>query len=195
MGHQELITSLQKEAGDKISLIRDEAERAIQKIKTELSDRIRQLKEEYRKKEAAEISEHEENIRSEAAQSMRGIRLSSEKRLSDRLLPLARSCLHTLRDKHYRSIFASLVKELPRGTWSEISVNPEDTALAREHFPDSQVHGNSGITGGFVAVLEKGNVCVTNTFEKRLERAWEDVLPLIMRDACKGVKDNEHPVE
>lgn len=195
MGHKELIASLQKESGDKISLIREEAEKEIQKIKTELSGRVRQLKEEYRRKEAAEISEHEENIRSEAAQSMRGIRLSSEKRLSDRLLPLALSCLHTLRDEHYRTVFASLVKELPHGTWSEVSVNPEDAALAREHFPDSQVHGDSRIIGGFVAVLEKGKISVTNTFEKRLERAWEDVLPLIMRDAYEGVKDNEHPVE
>jgi vacuolar-type H+-ATPase subunit E/Vma4 len=195
MGHQELIASLQKEAGDKISLIREETEKAIEKIKTELSGRIGQLKEEYRKKEAADISEHEENIGLEAAQSMRGIRLSSEKRLSNRLLLLARSCLHTLRDEHYRTVFASLVKELPHGTWSEANVNPEDMALAREHFPDSEVHGDIRIIGGFVAVLEKGKICVTNTFEKRLERAWEDVLPLIMRDAYEGVKDNEHPVE
>ncbi|TNF56521.1 hypothetical protein EP227_00645 [bacterium] len=189
MGHQELITSLQKDAGDKISHIREEAEETIQKIKTELSEKIGQLKEEYARRESAEINEIEGDLRSEAAQSMRGIRLSSEKRLSDRLLPIARSCLNTLRDKHYKSVFASLVKELPPSAWNEVRVNPEDMDLAREHFPHAQVHGDSGITGGFVAVLEKGNICVTNTFEKRLERGWEDMLPLVMGDVYEGGND------
>lgn len=189
MGQKELITSLQKEAGDKISHIREEAEEAMQKIKTELSEKIGQLKEEYAMRESAEFNNIEENLRSEAAQIIRGIRLSSEKRLSDRLLPLARLCLHTLRDKHYRTVFASLVKELPPSSWSEVRVNPEDMHLAREHFPHAQVHSDSGITGGFVAVLEKGNICVTNTFEKRLERGWEDMLPLVMGDIYEGVND------
>jgi vacuolar-type H+-ATPase subunit E/Vma4 len=30
-------------------------------------------------------------------------------------------------------------------------------------------------------------ICILNSFEKRLERAWEDLLPLLIREAYKEV--------
>jgi vacuolar-type H+-ATPase subunit E/Vma4 len=38
------------------------------------------------------------------------------------------------------------------------------------------------ITGGLETISTEGEVRVVNTFEKRLERMWEEMLPEIMKE-------------
>ena len=113
---------------------------------------------------------------------MRQNRLLSERALADRLYGLARSSLPTLRNVGYRDMFMSFAQELPRFTWKTIRVNPADEALAREQFPDAEILFDKAITGGLEALSAAGEVKVVNTFEKRLESMWEEMLPEMMRE-------------
>ena len=113
---------------------------------------------------------------------MRRKKLLAERALADRLYGLAQSSLPALRNVGYRDMFVSFAQELPRFAWKTIRVNPGDGALAREQFPGAEVQFDKTITGGLEAISDGGEVRVVNTFEKRLERTWEEMLPEIMKE-------------
>jgi V/A-type H+-transporting ATPase subunit E len=62
-------------------------------------------------------------------------------------------------------------------------VSPQDLALARLHFPGAEIQGDPAIGGGFAATGDGGSYQVVNTLERRLERVWPLVLPLLLREA------------
>lgn len=190
MGHRELIDSLRKEGEESINRlwagVKDEAE----KINAEASRRITELREEFDRDLEIAVIKEEESILSEARNRARIIMLSLEQSLSERLFPLAVSCLGDLRTARYRDVFTSIAGELPDAEWEDIRVNPEDEGIARELFPDTRIVPDSNISGGLEAVRSNGKICITNTFEKRLEKAWQDILPLLIKDICKEGEDN-----
>jgi vacuolar-type H+-ATPase subunit E/Vma4 len=185
MGYQELIASLRKEGEEKIKTIRAETEAEAEKIKAEAAGKIEQLREDFRKGETKLIRDQEKGVLSAAENQVRIIRLTAEKSLSDRLFKLALSCLHELRTERYESVFSSLVKELPSASWNEVSVNPEDAGMAGAHLPDSRIISDYKITGGLEVFRENRKQHIINTFEKRLERAWEKILPFLIIDTYR----------
>ncbi len=195
MGHEELITSLRKETEERIAALKERTDKEIQRIRTDLAGKIDTLREEYRAKQELAHIEEEENMRSEAEKTVRRIRLNSEKALADRLLPIAFSCLPSLRDRRYEKVFASLVHELPSRAWSEVWVHADDTNRAKEYFPGARVFVKDTITGGFEVSRDEGKVLIANTFEKRLERAWEDLFPPIMKDCYQEGAGHGNPPE
>ena len=66
-------------------------------------------------------------------------------------------------------------------------VNPEDIELAKAYFPDSEIIPDGNISGGLDVLTGDGRIRVINTFEKRLERAWADMLPELIRDIYKEI--------
>ena len=52
-------------------------------------------------------------------------------------------------------------------------------------FPDAEILFDKAITGGLEAISDGGEVRVVNTFEKRLERMWEEMLPEIMKEVME----------
>jgi V/A-type H+-transporting ATPase subunit E len=187
MGYMELIASLRKAGQDKIRQIWSEVETEAENIRGETSEKLDKIKKDYGKKQDEAVKLQEEEVVSEADKKARIIKLSSEKIISDRLFKVAVSCLHELRNERYKSLFASLVNELPTITWEKVRTNPEDIMMAGEHFPESQIVPDSHITGGFEVFREKGRICINNTLKRRLERAWEDLLPVIIKDIYKEV--------
>jgi V/A-type H+-transporting ATPase subunit E len=185
MGHQELIESLRKDADRKVSNIRNDAEAEINNIRAELIKKIDLLRDACTKKQEASLRELKEQIGSEAYKKVREIRLTAEKNVSDRFFHIALSCLNRLRSENYAQIFSLLADELPSLQWTEVRVSPEDTDMAREHFTGSNISGDRSITGGFEVERGDGTIRVINTFEKRLERAWADMLPMIIRDVYR----------
>jgi vacuolar-type H+-ATPase subunit E/Vma4 len=192
VGHKELIASIQKDARDRISAIRNEAESEMDKIRKELSAKIDRLREEHGKLQEESMKILEERAESGRERLIRGIRLSAEKSAADRLFPLALSCLQELRDEQYKDTFHSLAEELPSLQWNQVRVNDKDRDAARACFPESPIQGDNSITGGMVVALDGMKISISNTFEKRLARAWEEILPPIMRDVYKEVSNNEH---
>jgi V/A-type H+-transporting ATPase subunit E len=183
MNYEELIESLWKEAEKKIeTMIRetDEEESKIEKETLLALGRIRNDGQHYSTSESAKRTEE---IVAEAEKDARRISIEANVMLAERLYKISSASLPGLRKQGYEGIFRNLVAELPTLPWKTVRVNPEDSGIAGEHFPGAEIVTNKLITGGLDAVTEVGKVQVINTFDKRLERAWEDIIP----DLLKGV--------
>lgn len=179
MGCQELIDSLYRAADERTRLIWQEAEKDALKIREANREKIMRMREDSLKHGVSR--EEADRIIALASSEARSIALSSEKKLSERLFKLALSNLHALRKEKYRDIFASLVNELPPLSWEEVTVNPADRDIAEELFPGAKIFTDAGITGGFDAIVGNGRIRVINTFEKRLERAWTEIIPALIK--------------
>lgn len=182
MGYRELIDSLRKETDDKVRQLWSEAEAEAEKIRADVQTRSAHLREAYQKDLAQAVREREESVLKEVEGRVRIMKLSDEKALSERLFPIALSCLHELRSERYHDLFTALVKDLPPVQPDEVRVHPEDVQVAGEHFPHSRIVSDKRISGGMEIIMQGGTICIDNTFEKRLERSWEDLLPFIIRD-------------
>jgi len=182
MGCKELIGSLRAAGDEKLKAILVEAEQEAERIRADTARRIETLQEQHAMKHAAEAAKLSESLMAEANRTVRAIGLRTERDLAERLYAAARASLHTLRNAGYRDVFTGFARELPRFTWKTVRVNPGDVALAREQFPGADVLAEPGIIGGLEAESEGDHVRVVNTFEKRLERMWEEMLPDIMKE-------------
>lgn len=187
MGYQELIAHLRNEGENKVQLMRKQIEAEADNTRADIAKRIEQIRKEFRERQKRAAKEQEDNILLEAEKRARTLRLSAEKSLSVRLFPLSLSHLHELRNESYTDVLASLVKELPPFSWKEVRVNSADVKTAQKYFPGAQIIPDKNITGGLTVLTEDGKIHAVNTFEKRLERAWEDLSPLLIRDVYKEV--------
>ncbi len=182
MGCKELIEALRREGDEKAQAIWQEAGAEAGKIKTDAAERINRMHEKYSLMQAAAIKDQIDPILSEAKQKADAVRLAAEKDLSVRLYRLAASVLNNLRDEGYPDVFCSLAKELPFCKWEMVKVNTEDEKIAKEYFPDAEIITASSITGGLEVQAKAGKIRISNTLEKRLESAWMEILPGLMRD-------------
>jgi len=185
MGCKELIEALRAAGDERIRAMRAEAEQAAERARAEARLRIAEVREDHARKRSAAAAARAEQYLAEAHGTVRQKRLMAERALADRLYGLARSSLPVLRNVGYKDMFTSFAQELPRFTWKTIRVNPADGALAREHFPDTEILFDKAITGGLEVISDEGQVKVVNTFEKRLERMWEELLPEIMKEVME----------
>ena len=108
--------------------------------------------------------------------------ISGNRLLSDRLYRIACSVLPLLRNQDYQRAFRNLAAEMPPLTWKTVRVNTDDVEEAREHFPEAAIVADPDISGGIDAETENGKIRVINTFNKRLERAWEEIIPNLMKE-------------
>jgi V/A-type H+-transporting ATPase subunit E len=182
VAYPELIDALRKECEEKIRKIWEEAEGEAGKTREEASERLGKMRAEYDRDLSGAVRSRTETVLSEARSAARAVRLTAEKELSARLYRVAQESLPLLRNDRYRDIFESLAGELPQGEWDVVRVRPGDREIARSCFPVSRIQEEEGISGGFEVTSESGRVRIVNTFEKRLERAWAEMLPGIMKD-------------
>jgi vacuolar-type H+-ATPase subunit E/Vma4 len=189
MSCKELIDSLKKAADERVLLMRQEAEREAGAVKADVARRLGQLRDEAKGKEA--VARRDANTRALSAENSRAreVRLLAEKELSARLEAVAVSSLTALRKADYENVFGKMVRELPALAWHTVRVNPGDVSLAGKFFPGAEIVPDENISGGLDASIKDGSIRVINTFEKRLERAWSDMLPLLIRDVYGEVFD------
>lgn len=188
MGYSELIDALEKECEEKIRKIWQEAETGAEGIREETSKRMEKMRREYDHDLSTTIRTGTEALLSEAGSAARAVRLTAEKELSARLYQIARESLSTLRSGRYKDVFESLVRELPPGKWDVVKVRPEDGEVAKGCFSGSEILEESSISGGFEAMTRSGSIRIVNTFEKRLERAWAEMLPETMKDVYETLR-------
>jgi vacuolar-type H+-ATPase subunit E/Vma4 len=193
MGCKELIESLRRAADERIQSVGQEAESEAEKIRSEVSQKIAGIRERYAGIHSSEVRDKTLQILSGANNRARLVRLDTEKALAGRLFSLALSLLHELRKEEYRTVFMALARELPPLPWKTVRVNPGDVDLARECFLGAEIVPDGKITGGMDAATESEKVRVNNTFEKRLGRAWEEMLPGIIRDVYEEVSNHGTP--
>jgi V/A-type H+-transporting ATPase subunit E len=191
MGCEELIESLKKEAGEKVLQIRREAEEEAAQIRTSASLRLEALRLDNASKRS--IEEEVAKVILEAEKRARMISLTAEDKLSARLFSLAASSLYRLRGDGYDDLFGKCVNALPPLPWQTAKVNPADQALAKKFFPKSVIVPDSAITGGVEVEAEEGRMKIINTLDKRLEKAWPQMLPDLLHDIYQKVKGNGTP--
>ncbi len=182
MGDGEFIEALRREGEEKVRTICREAEAEAERIRGDAAGRISLIRENLGRTHSIALKEQTGTIVSEADREARRILLSAEKELSGRLYEAAVKALVRLREDRYPEVFDALAHELPSYHWQVIRVNPADKEKARECFPGSEIISDEGITGGLDVMDKEGNIRVVNTFEKRLENAWIELIPELMKD-------------
>jgi V/A-type H+-transporting ATPase subunit E len=188
MGCKELIESLRRAADERIKLIWKEAEGEADKIRAEVSHRLDQLRENSSRTESLAATAAQVAAVSEANNRSRTNLLTAEKALSDRLFSVALSSLHRLRNSGYQEAFGEMARELPPLAWKTVRVNPADVGLAKSIFTGAEIIPDKTIAGGVDAMTDGGKIRVINTFEKRLERAWVDMLPGLLKETYDAIE-------
>ena len=181
MGNGEFIEALRREGEEKIRTICQEAEAEAERIRGDAAGRISLIRENLGRKHFIALKEQTGAIVLEAERETRMILLSAEKELSDRLYAVTIKALARLREERYPEVFDALAHEIPHYNWQVVRVNPHDEERARECFPGSEIISDESITGGLDVMDREGNIRVVNTFEKRLENAWIEILPELIK--------------
>lgn len=182
MNCEELIESLWQEAEKKIGVIIRETGEEESRINNEALLRINRLREDSQQHCFAASGKRTEEALSEAAKKARLINIAEDLRLAERLYRISHASLHRLRNPDYQTSFRIMAEELPPLDWKTIRVNPEDAVIAREHFPEARIITDDSISGGMDVVTDDDKIRVINTLEKRLEHAWWEILPHILKD-------------
>lgn len=189
MSSKELIESLRRSGDEKIRLLRQEAEQEAEAFQAAASQRMTELRRQYEDRLAAATGEETVHALAEAGNKARAIRLSVEQQLSERLMSISRTLLQQVRNNGYPAVFEKMAAELPSLAWNLVRVHPADVGLARKYFPDAEIIPVESFAGGMDVAIRDGTIRVINTLEKRLERAWNDLLPLMVRDVYREVAD------
>ena len=186
MGCKELIESLRAAASERVDAVWTEASAEADNARAACAQKIGQAKEEAGRFMAARVA----SIRSQALLGSRGkergLRLAADRKLADLLYAIAASRLRLVREREYDALFQALVQELPRFTWTRVKVHPDDVERAKTCFPNAEIDAREEISGGLEVTSDDGLVTVVNTCEKRLERAWESMLPEMIKEATHG---------
>jgi V/A-type H+-transporting ATPase subunit E len=166
--------------------IREEAEAAAARLKEEASARLAQLSGEHAREQERAIEAEERAALAEAERSARRIRLAATQRLVGRLFELALTLLPGLRNAAYPELFARLAGALPPREWETLRVNPADLERAQALFALARIEPDPAISGGLEAWAQGGELQVVDTLEKRLERGWPELLPLLLGEVENG---------
>ena len=187
MNCEELIESLWKEAEKKIGAIIRETGEEESKIEKEALLRISRLREESQRRCSSASRKRTEEVISEAEKKARLVIIAEDLKLSERLYRISHASLRRLRNRGYEVFFKNMAAEIPPHPWKTVRVNPEDVGIARKHFPGAVIITDEGISGGMDVMTGDGKIRVINTLEKRLERAWGDILPRLMKEDYETV--------
>jgi vacuolar-type H+-ATPase subunit E/Vma4 len=190
VGLEELLNTLKKNEQKQIDDIWQAAQNQAEILRTQVAEAITQS-----------TKSHAEQLASACQKSMRSIFLETEIKTREKKLYAYQALdqalrnaailqLPQLREHNYEETFADLVAELPERQWEKIVVNPGDLDLAGKFFAADIVHPDAAISGGLVAVTANGRIIVDNTFEKRLERKWQQILPAIIAELEKRYENS-----
>jgi vacuolar-type H+-ATPase subunit E/Vma4 len=191
MSYRELIDSLRKEGEESVQRVWSEVEAEAENNRAEAARTRETMERHYREVKEKGVREQERELLSRSSENARKIILEAESTFSDRLFTTARELLSTLRNERYEEVFSSLVKELPDTGWDEVRVHPRDLQRAKKYFPNANILPHDSIRGGIEVLKKGGKILVVNTFEKRLIRAWDELLPMILRDVYREISNNE----
>jgi vacuolar-type H+-ATPase subunit E/Vma4 len=183
MDCESLIESLWRDGEKKIQEIEAETKEEVDRIETEISLKITALKENCDKNVFSDSEKRAEDILAEAEQRAALIGISTSRELSVRLYQLARGSLLLLRNERYGDVFTALAAELPSLPWKSVRVNPGDAGIARQCFPGAEIVVDEAISGGMDVMTADGKIRIISTFEKRLERAWEEMISDLLQEA------------
>jgi len=186
MGCKELIESLRTAASERVDAVWSEASAGADAARAASAEKISKARDDADRAIASGAAQIRSQVLLEAQRKERGLRLAADRKLADLLYSIAATQLPLLRESEYTAAFQAMVQELPQFAWGHVKVHPDDVERARAFFPNAKITGAASISGGLEATSDDGQVTVVNTFEKRLERAWEGMLPQMINEAAHG---------
>lgn len=187
MGSEELLAALRSEAEEKTRIIKLDADAEAARLKDEAAARLARLGVTFQQEQARTIAAENSAILAEAGRTARRTRLAAAEKLAERLYKLAHGLLPRLRGQDYPRVFNRLAAELPPLQWEALRVNPMDAELAAHLFPTAEIVPDTAISGGMEALADGGRIRIINTLEKRLERGWPELLPVLIEETTQCV--------
>jgi V/A-type H+-transporting ATPase subunit E len=191
MSYLDLMNALRDKGEEKAATLWLHVEAEAQRIRTEAANQIEATKVDQARAHARTQESITKGIRMEAARSQREMWSAAKSRVAERCYQLARQSLSASRNPDDDGLFRALADELPEEAWEEVRVHPVDRDRAARRFPGARVVTDPDISGGLEVVGRGGRLRIRNTLEKRLERAWPDLLPAIVHEIEGEVKDVE----
>ena len=180
MGLEELLNTLKKNEQKQIDDIWQAAKSEAETLRKQVADATADITKNHADQLASACQKSMRSIFSETEVKAREKKLFAYQAFDQALQNAAIKQLPALREQNYEKVFANLVNELPESQWEKIVVNPADLELAAKFFAANIIHSDSAISGGLIAVTTNGKIIVDNSFEKRLERKWFQILPSII---------------
>ena len=182
MNRESMLEHLRRQGEEAIAELWRAAEAKIEERRAEAGRSSARRREEAEVEGAARRSQSARDVLMAARRQAEEQRNGCRHQLRQRLAALAPPILLSLRDEEYPRTFALLVAELPEQEWIAATVNPDDRELAAAAFPGAAIAIDPLMSGGFTVTGRGGRMRVVNTFEKRLERAWPELLPPLLGD-------------
>lgn len=187
MATEQLLAALRSEGERKAGLVREQAEAAAAHLRGEADTILAQLRRQSDQELAESVQAQERAILAEAERAARLVRLAGAERLAARLFRLALQLLPRLEEGDRAALFARLAAELPPCAWETVRLNPADEAQAAQLFAGARLVPDPSISGGLEVWAQGGRMQVVNTLEKRLERGWWELLPLLLKEVEDSV--------
>jgi hypothetical protein len=184
MAHAALIDAVQLRAAAAVAAIWADARAEAARCREAADRLIAQQREQHDSRLRAVTASARQAATAAAVGRSRVIRNHARTAVADRARAVAIASLPGLRDAAYPGWFGALAGELPVREWQRVTVNPADVALARLQFPGCEVAADAAISGGLIA--EDAALRITNTFERRLDASWPELLPGVMTDVLNA---------
>lgn len=191
MNVEKLKQALLKQAKEQIEKYYSDADKEVEKFRVDKICELEQFKAEYNKKMEKELEKKRTEILADANKKARKMLVLAEDEFAKKVYALALAELASLRDDTYCDCFERLVRELPEYHWEEVTVNHQDVSLAAKFFPDVRINVSNRITGGFEVSAKSGTITVNNTFEKRLERAFSNIIVELLKEVYAVIDKKE----
>ena len=194
MGKDELKKALADEAEERIRALWAVAETEIDGLRGQVALQ----REEQAAKSARQLDKAVAELRTachqQALEEGRRAILEAETDLAERMLGVARTLLPQMIAAKRSTWLKCLAEELPDHPWEEVRVSPADLDQAVELFPGAQVIPEEALAGGVIVTAGGGRLRVDNSLEKRLERRWPEILPMLFAEIRrKAAEDDNTP--
>jgi V/A-type H+-transporting ATPase subunit E len=185
-----LLNSLQLEAEAKIRAVWAEAEAEAARLQAEQAAAADGFLSSCREQSSGDIERRKGDAIARAQQKAAAVRCAAEQALAARLFPLALASLPALRDSNPGELFEGLGREVPHLSWEQVRVNPRDEESARKLFPGAAIITDGEVSGGLDAAAAGLSIRVINTLEKRLQNAWDEILPKLVARCHGAIQDH-----
>jgi V/A-type H+-transporting ATPase subunit E len=182
MSQHELMAALRQEGEAKIAVLWHDAEAKAEALREKNAGKLAEFETEVRGVTGEKLALIRRPILARAAATAQRLVLVAEDGVAQRLRILAEEFLPLMREDDYPETFAALVAELPPALWTRVTLHPDDLARGAASFPGAVPCLDSAINGGVAAETAGGGISVVNTLDKRLERAWPEILPVLMKE-------------
>ena len=190
MNYTQLVEGLKSEEAKKIESIRISAEREMQKRRKIFEEDILGFENNLRESFESKKAELKSDLMSSALKKKREIFLRNEEELKGRIFQLIEKSIGKsieINPAERMSVFIKLAEELPEEQWEKVYISPEDSEYAKERFPGVSIIIDESIAAGLRVSCWNGAFEVDNTLKKRVERAYERTLPLILKQIYEEI--------